>query len=70
MGLNQRIEHENPFVMYLCFLTYPYSLHLGAEGKEQLKQDQPQGVDVHFVRVGVPRELQGEQHILASKIHR
>lgn len=39
-------------------LTHLYSLHLRPEGTQQLKQDQTQRVNVHFVRVGVPRELQ------------
>lgn len=45
----------------MCLLTHPHSLHLGAEGIQQLEQDQTQRVNVHFVRVRVPRELRGKQ---------
>lgn len=41
----------------VCVLTHPHSLHLGAEGIQQLKQDQTQRVYVYFVRVRVSREL-------------
>lgn len=37
--------------------THSHSFHLRTERKQQLKQDQAQRVDVHLVRVGVPRKL-------------
>lgn len=40
-----------------CLLTHPHSLHLRPERIQQLKQDQTQRVNVHFVRVRVSREL-------------
>lgn len=40
-------------------LTHPHSLHLRPEGVQQLKQDQTQRVNVHFVGVRVSRELPG-----------
>ena len=45
----------------LCLLTHPHSLHLGPERIQQLKQDQTQRVNVHFVRVRVSRELRGRK---------
>ena len=45
----------------LCLLTHPHSLHLGPERIQQLKQDQTQRVNVHFVRVRVSRELSGQK---------
>lgn len=47
--------------MCRVFVTHPYSLHLGPEGIQQLKQDQTQRVNVHFVRVRVSRELRGQK---------
>lgn len=45
----------------MCLLTHPHSLHLGPERIQQLKQDQTQRVNVHFVRVRVSRELPGQK---------
>lgn len=44
----------------VCLLTHPHSLHLGPERTQQLKQDQTQRVNVHFMRVRVSRELPGK----------
>lgn len=51
----------------MCFLTHPHSLHLSPERIQQLKQDQTQRVNIHFMRVGVSRELQGQRgkHIIS-----
>lgn len=51
----------------MCFLTHPHSLHLSPERIQQLKQDQTQRVYIHFMRVGVSRELQGQKgnHIIS-----
>lgn len=37
--------------------TYPDPLHLCAERVKQLKEDQSQREDIHFVRIGVPTDL-------------
>ncbi len=45
----------------VSMLTHPHSLHLRPERIQQLKQDQTQRVNVHFVRVRVSRELSGQK---------
>lgn len=37
--------------------TYPDSLHLCAERVKQLKENESQRKDIHFVWIGVPTDL-------------
>lgn len=46
----------------MCLLTHPHSLHLGPERIQQLKQDQTQRVNVHFMGVRVSRELRRQKN--------
>lgn len=52
----------------MFLLTHPHSLHLCPEGIQQLKQDQTQRVNVHFMRVGVSRKLRNEITDIDNKI--
>lgn len=52
----------------MCLLTHPHSLHLGPERIQQLKQDQSQRVNVHFMRVRVSRELPGKKEMIQLQI--
>lgn len=45
-----KLRHDYGYVS-MCLLTHPNSLHLGPERIQQLKQDQTQRVNIHFMRV-------------------
>ncbi len=47
--------------------SYPDSLHLGAEWTEKLKKNQAEGINVHLVRIRIPRQLQREKEETKGK---